>query len=249
MNKRPITLSIAGYDPSGGAGVLADIKTFEQHKVAGMAVTTAITYQTEDSFKAVDWLHYKQIKGQLKLIIKRYDIKYIKIGLIENLDILYKLLKYLHKKIEHPYIIWDPILRASMGYDFKHKIEKKTLKKILKYCTVITPNWREAEILTKNKDAIVACNKMAAHCIVFLKGGHNIETPATDMVWEGESLDILHPDVITNLEKHGTGCVLSAALLSNIALGIPFKLSCQLAKNYTLKYILSNNTKLGFHKI
>ena len=86
MNKkRPYVLSIAGYDASAGAGVLADVKTFESIGVYGVAVTTCITYQNDNKFAGVHWLSKKKIKNQLYPILEAYKIEYVKIGLIENL--------------------------------------------------------------------------------------------------------------------------------------------------------------------
>ena len=79
---RPYCLTIAGFDPSGGAGILADCKTFEQNKTQGLAVITANTLQTEDSFKRVDWMTDEIILEQLNLLLDRYKIRFIKIGLI-----------------------------------------------------------------------------------------------------------------------------------------------------------------------
>ena len=86
--RRPYTLSIAGYDPSGGAGVLADIKTFESIGVYGFATTTCITYQNDKQFEGINWLSKKKIKNQLYPILNKYEIDHVKIGLIKNLEIL-----------------------------------------------------------------------------------------------------------------------------------------------------------------
>ena len=83
---RPIVLSIAGFDSCGGAGVLADIKTFEQHQCLGMAVNTSITNQVEDKFISVDWFSSEEILAHIKPLTDHYKIDYVKIGIIENLE-------------------------------------------------------------------------------------------------------------------------------------------------------------------
>lgn len=247
--KKPTVLSIAGFDPSAGAGVLADVKTFENIGVYGFAVTTSITYQNENKFDGVKWLSIKQIKNQIYPIIESHTIEFVKIGLIENFKTLVSIIELLKAHNTNVKIIWDPILRASAGFDFHQKIPKKYLKYILKNIYLITPNWQEIQPLSNEKDAIIGAEKLAQHCIVYLKGGHNIETPATDILFIEDSIEVFHPKNITELEKHGTGCVLSSAIISYLAINKPLHQACDLAKEYTYKFLTSNPTKLGYHAI
>ena len=83
---RPYVLTIGGHDPSGGAGITADIKTMESIGVQGMSVCTALTFQTEDYFEGLVWVEKKELKKQLKPILEQYNIKVVKIGIIENLQ-------------------------------------------------------------------------------------------------------------------------------------------------------------------
>src|SRR6478609_9522229 len=100
-------LSIAGFDPSGGAGILADIKTFEGNKVHGLGVCTSITYQNDKEFDGLNWLDKDQIKNQIDVLAKRFRFDWIKIGLIENLSMLNKLVDYLLHINPNAKIIWD----------------------------------------------------------------------------------------------------------------------------------------------
>lgn len=246
---RPTVLSIAGFDPSAGAGVLADIKTFENLDVYGFAVCTSITYQNENKFDGVKWLSIKQIKNQIYPIIENHKIEFVKIGLIENFKTLVSVIELLKAHNSDVKIIWDPILRASAGFDFHQKIPKKYLKYILKNIFLITPNWQEIQPLSNEKDAIIGAEKLAHHCVVYLKGGHNIETPATDILLIEDSIEVFHPKQITELEKHGTGCVLSSAIAAYLASGIPLFNACEMAKEYTYSFLTSNASKLGYHVI
>lgn len=246
-NKRPYVLSIAGYDASAGAGVLADVKTFESIGVYGLAVTTCITYQNDHTFDGIHWLPKKKIKNQLYPLLDTYKIEYVKIGLIENLEILNELIQLLLTYNAAIKIIWDPILKASAGFDFHKKISKKLVKHVFESIELVTPNWNEVELLSNEKDVIVGAEKIAKTCKVYLKGGHNIETPATDMLFIEDSLDIFHPARITELQKHGTGCVLSSAITAYLALGNSLHTSCELAKEYTYRFLISNETNLGYH--
>jgi hydroxymethylpyrimidine/phosphomethylpyrimidine kinase len=132
-------LTIAGYDPSAGAGVLADIKAFEHCKVYGQAVCTALTLQNEELFSKPGWLSWEQIKLQLEVLSRVRNFCYIKIGLVENPQTLEKILKWLHKKYPGAFILWDPILKASSGFKF-HKQNAITWQKLFTYVNLITPN-------------------------------------------------------------------------------------------------------------
>jgi hydroxymethylpyrimidine/phosphomethylpyrimidine kinase len=150
---RPNVLSIAGFDPSSGAGILADIKTFEQCDVYGMGVVSALTYQNDNSFERVDWIELPKIIEQIEVLQKRFQFEYIKIGLIENLEILNQLISYLTSHISHPKIIWDPILKASAGFEFHKKINQNLLEGICNELYLITPNIPEALQLAEDTSA------------------------------------------------------------------------------------------------
>ena len=120
--KRPYVLSIAGFDPSGGAGVLADVKTFEANKVYGFGVMSALTFQNDSEFEKVEWIPLEKIMEQISVLQKRFQFEYIKIGLIENLEVLNQLILNLKSNISNPKIIWDPILKATAGFDFHNEI-------------------------------------------------------------------------------------------------------------------------------
>jgi hydroxymethylpyrimidine/phosphomethylpyrimidine kinase len=168
--------------------------------------------------------------------------------LIKNFKLLEELLELLHAYNKEIRVVWDPVLRASAGFDFHKKIPRKQLIHILGNIDLVTPNWDEVSALSGNADAVKGAQEIAEHCHVYLKGGHSVETPATDMLWINKRLDILHPTAITELDKHGTGCVLSAALLAYLALGHSWHKSCVLAKAYTYRFLVSNESKLGYHQ-
>ena len=126
---RPYVLSIAGFDPSGGAGILADIKTMEALQVQGFGVATSLTYQNENAFLGLHWISLERIIAQLKPLISIYPISVVKIGLIESPTVLQGLLNYLKENLPSVRIVWDPILRASAGFDF-HKGGIESLRAI-----------------------------------------------------------------------------------------------------------------------
>lgn len=246
--KRPYALSIAGYDPSGGAGVLADIKTFEAHKVIGLSVVTCITYQTEDNFERADWLTVEQIISQLEILLKKYKIDYCKIGLVQNITVLNKIIETVNKLNPATKIIWDPIFASSSGFIIHKNIEEKDIRETLKQLYLITPNWNEAKKLGGN-DAMLVCEKISAYCSVFLKGGHNEKDSGTDFLYLKNKKFSFRKKQNAPYPKHGSGCVLSASLAANLVKGFPLIKACLRAKQYTAKFLNSNKTLLGYHKI
>lgn len=246
--KRPYALTIAGFDPSGGAGVLADIKTFESNKVNGLAAITSITYQTEDTFEKAEWLSHEQIIGQATVLLKKYKVDYCKIGLIENLEVLKKVIDELKKLNPSINIIWDPILISSSGYVIHKEIKQPLLEEILKHIFLITPNWNEAQALS-GEEAIKGCEKLATYCNVYLKGGHNEQDKGKDYLFHAKKMYPFRKKQEAPYPKHGSGCVLSAALTSNLANKFPLIKTCLRSKQYAAKYLNSNKTLLGYHKI
>ena len=247
---RPCVLSIAGFDPSGGAGVLADIKTFEQHKVLGMAAVTGITYQNEDEFEGVKWLNSDEIKKQTKLLLPKHKFQFVKIGMLENLDRLEEIVSDSRQQAAGIKIIWDPIIKTSSGFSIHEKFEKEKLISILKNIYLVTPNTDEIKILSGEQDEMVGAKKLSEHCNVFLKGGHSQKSKGKDylLTTDGKTFSF-RPKKISSTGKHGSGCVLSSAITANLALGNNLHRSCLKAKDYVTKILMSNKTLLGFHKI
>src|SRR3954471_22082493 len=103
---RPNVLTIAGFDPSGGAGVLADCKTFEQHAVYGLAVCTAWTVQTDDSFLNIHWLSAEQIIEQLQPLMNKFVVSACKIGIIDSLESLLEVIVFLKESNPAIQIVW-----------------------------------------------------------------------------------------------------------------------------------------------
>lgn len=247
--ERTCVLSLAGFDPSGGAGVLSDIKTFEQHKVYGLSISTANTLQTENKFYSVEWEKIETVLKSLDVLLKSYPVEIIKIGIVPSFEYLSQLVKHIKNKNAEIKIIVDPIIKSSTGFDFQKTIDKKELISVLKNIYLITPNTQEAMILTNTADSKEAAKQLSEHCNVLLKGGHNEKEIGIDYLYMNEERIELKP-TLTNLSaKHGSGCVLSAAIVSNLALGFDLKKACIEAKKYVERFLNSNKSLLGFHHV
>lgn len=236
--EQPYVMSIAGFDPSAGAGVLSDVKTMEQHGCYAFGINTANTYQNADDFLGLDWCSHNQIYKQLYPLLD-YPIKVIKIGLIESFDFLVELVTYLRQNFPDVFIIWDPILQASSGFDFHS--ETPMNKELLQMIDLITPNADEYEQL-----------QLCAHTsnnYILLKGGHREAKRGVDTLFhKKESIDIKGVPFDDKKDKHGTGCVLSSAIAANIAFGYNVTDAVTRGKQYVESFINSNNGRLGWHQ-
>ncbi|WP_229712646.1 hydroxymethylpyrimidine/phosphomethylpyrimidine kinase [Marivirga lumbricoides] len=240
-------LSIAGFDPSGGAGVLADVKTFESHSVTGMSVVTALTFQNDAEFEAVKWMKQEEILQQYDVLNRRFKFSVIKIGLIENLEVLGAIVTHLRASAPHCLIVWDPILKASAGFTFHENMDRFRLFQILKSITLVTPNTDEAKLLTGKENEMQAAEELVKYCAVLLKGGHSAEQLGTDYLFVQDKMERLTPFGLEVSPKHGSGCVLSSAIAAQLAKGENMLNACLQAKKYTEQFLSSNSTLIGTH--
>lgn len=245
--QRPYVLTIAGHDPSGGAGLNADIKTMEAFGVIGLSVCTAITCQTEDSFEEVFWISKKKIKKQLEPLLSRYDVNYVKVGIIEDLDLLLWLVKWMRNYNPDIFILWDPVLKTSTGFPLHKKLSSGLLKKILELIDLITPNWEEIGRLADKRDPIEGAKYLSKFTTVYLKGGHRVDERGVDYLWINKEVQAFTPDMVSALSKHGSGCVFSSALLSGLSLQQSLPEACVSAKKYVEAFLDSSNGLLGIH--
>ncbi|SNR80553.1 bifunctional hydroxymethylpyrimidine kinase/phosphomethylpyrimidine kinase [Hymenobacter mucosus] len=244
---RPYALSIAGFDPSGGAGLLADCKTLESNAVYGLGVCTALTFQNDLAFERVSWVSSVDILAQARLLFARFPIGCVKIGLFENLAYLPELLGWLQNQNPQVRIIWDPVLKASAGYEFHQGPPRELVRAACASLTLLTPNQPEMLRLWPADTALQAAREVSAFCPVLLKGGHEAGPFATDVLMMNGEEHLFSAPRLPQGEKHGSGCVLSAAVLAHLAKGASLVEACRAGKEYTATVLGSNPTLLGYH--
>ncbi|MBW8685973.1 hydroxymethylpyrimidine/phosphomethylpyrimidine kinase [Chitinophaga rhizophila] len=252
---RPFVISLAGMDPSAGAGLLADIKTFEALGTYGLGVCTALTVQTDTRFISAEWQSAAQIIAQLKPLLETFPVQYCKIGIMKDADTMLEVISTITSLRPGIRIVLDPVLKASAGYTFHDDTRLSTWKAVLEQVYLLTPNYQEAMLLTGAVDGEAAAKKLASYCAILLKGGHRSDKQGIDTLYlpEGESgkkhLTIL--DIPAGKQsvfpKHGSGCVLSAAITAQLAAGMPLQTACITAKLYTEKFLASHSSLLGYH--
>jgi hydroxymethylpyrimidine/phosphomethylpyrimidine kinase len=236
-------MSIAGYDPSGGAGVLADIKVFEQHKTYGFAVITSNTLQDDEEVRSVEWIPVEDIKKQIDIILNKFKVDVFKIGIMKNTDTFIALKDHVHQKDPSVKIVWDPILASTSGFKFLEGV--KRIERLLEHVFVVTPNLPEFKILFGHEEKALQLSHKTA---VYLKGGHNEHAQkGTDELFNKGRKTVLKPSSNNISSKHGSGCILSSAIAANLALGQNLEQSAERAKAYTEKTLASNQTLLAYH--
>lgn len=239
-------LSIAGSDPSGGAGIQADIKTITAHKHYAMAVIVSLTAQNTTAVSGVLNCSPEFVEAQIDSVLSDITPDAIKLGMLSNADIMRSVAKML-KKYNCTNIILDPVMVATTGGRLMDEsaLEVYT-KELFNLASVVTPNLPEASALSgmeiKNMDDMkAAAIKISNYGCksVLIKGGHLQEDAAVDLLYEnGEFSQFCVPKVDTN-NTHGTGCTLSSAIACNIASGLSINQSVKHAKEYVTNALKS----------
>ncbi|MFS4455961.1 hydroxymethylpyrimidine/phosphomethylpyrimidine kinase [Maribacter sp. 2304DJ31-5] len=244
---RPYVLTIAGFDPSGGAGLTSDIKTFEALKCYGLAVCTANTIQNDIEFTTCHWTTTNIIIAQLDILFKRFEINVVKIGIVKNWQVLSEIITTLLHYNPNIKIILDPVLRSSSNFEF-HASDENILDEILDKLHLLTPNFQEIKQLYHHKNTDETIQHISSKTNLLLKGGHRPDNLGQDVLvtLNGKQYD-LNPGAINHKEKHGSGCVLSSAISSHLALGEPLLTACSNGKRYTEQFLSSCKHLLGYH--
>ncbi len=232
------TLTIAGSDSSGGAGIQADIKTMTMNGVYAESVITALTAQNTTGVSAVMEVPKEFLIKQMDAVFTDIYPDAIKVGMVSSSALILSIVDCL-KKYHAKNIVVDPVMVATSGARLIDEEAVETLKqKLLPIATVITPNIPEAEILANRKiltaqDMVDAARSIGDTygCAVLCKGGHQIND-ANDLLYNNGKIQWFYGKRIQNSNTHGTGCTLSSAIASNLAKGYTLEESVQRAKEY-----------------
>ena len=232
-----IVMSIAGVDPSGGAGILADIKTFQALGVYGTGIVTALTAQNPQMMYSLKAIETDYVEEQIDAVLDSYNVEYIKTGMLYSKDII----KTVSKKIRDYNLnaVVDPVMVATSGAKLISDEAVSTLKEhLFPLATVLTPNIPEAEVLSEmkisNEEEMIKAAEIISEkygCAVLCKGGHQIND-ANDLLFKDGTYTWYNGKRINNPNTHGTGCTLSSAIAANLAKGFDLDASVKRAKNY-----------------
>jgi hydroxymethylpyrimidine kinase/phosphomethylpyrimidine kinase len=238
----PLLLTIAGFDPSCGAGIAADLKTFAAHGCYGLAAITSLTVQSTEGVQAVHNTPSAELREQLEVLLKDCDIAAVKIGMLGNRGNAAVVAEFLDThKFAH--VVHDPVMKSSSGAELLDAAGiKYVATELLERSSVITPNVPEAEILTgltiKDVAGMEAAARkiveMGAHAVI-VKGGHMER--AVDVLFDGENITQLGGDKVKADNNHGTGCTFASAIAAQLATGRGLVEAVMLAKAYVTKAI------------
>ena len=231
-------LSIAGTDPSGGAGIQADLKTMTMNGVFAMSAITALVAQNTTGVREIVEMTPEFLGQQIDVVFEDIPPDAVKIGMVSSrglIEVIAERLRFYQAKN----IVVDPVMVATSGDRLICEEAVDTLKaRLLPLAAVVTPNIPEAEILSgiaiHGKEDIEAAAKRigdAYNCAVLLKGGHNVND-ANDFLYAGGEGQWFYGTRVHNPNTHGTGCTLSSAIASNLAKGFDLPESIRRAKAY-----------------
>jgi hydroxymethylpyrimidine/phosphomethylpyrimidine kinase len=237
MDAAPVVLTIAGSDPSGGAGIQADLKTFATLGAFGAAVVTAITAQNTWEVRGVEVVSPAFVVEQLDAVLDDLDVRAIKTGMLGRVAVVEAVAHRLAAGPAVP-IVLDPVLVSTAGQPLTEADAVATIRRdLLPLATLVTPNLPEAEALTGRpvstpagmRDAARALTDLGARAVL-VKGGH-LPDAAVDVLWDGTRFHELAAPRVPGV-FHGTGCTLSAAIAVHLARGTRLRDAVAKAKRY-----------------
>lgn len=238
----PVALTLAGSDPSGGAGIQADLKTFHQRHVYGMAVITLLTVQNTQGIRQVDVLRPSQIVRQFEALLEDILPQAIKTGALGNAAVI-RAVAVCVKKIKCPFVV-DPVMISKHGAPLLQKEAIRVfIKELLPRATLVTPNLPEAEALSGIRVYDEESMEKAAKRIagmgakaVLVKGGH-LKGEALDLFYQNGRIKIFRASRVRTRHTHGTGCTYSAAITAELAKGKNLPGAISIAKRFITEAI------------
>ncbi|HXR48802.1 MAG TPA: bifunctional hydroxymethylpyrimidine kinase/phosphomethylpyrimidine kinase [Candidatus Limnocylindrales bacterium] len=250
----PVALTIAGSDSGGGAGVQADLKTFAAFGVHGASAITCLTAQNPRRVLAVESTPAKMLRQQIEAVFQELRPAAVKTGMLLSVENVRTVANFFRSQ-RRPLLVVDPVMVSTSGASLLAPAAIKVLQeRLLPLATLVTPNLREAEILTGRKITSVENMRAAAReihtrfgCAALVKGGHWRGThEAVDIFFDGRAELLLNARFIKGVRTHGTGCTFSAAITAALALGHDLPRAVGLAKNYITQAI-AGSYRVGKH--
>ena len=237
-----VALTIAGSDSSGGAGIQADLKTFEAFGIFGTSAITVLTAQNTTGVQAIAPMTPDFVRAQIRSVLDDFDVAAIKIGMLYDTPII-EAVADLINGLDIP-VVLDPVFISKAGSPLLKSEAVEALKRLFEHATLITPNRFEAEELfgyehgdTESLEAIMLCP-----CPVLIKH-FPLELPtgnlSVDQLYFGHQKRIFQTEMIETENLHGTGCSYSSAIAANLALGKPLDAAIETAKRFITEALRS----------
>ena len=239
----PVALTIAGFDPSGGAGVLADVKTFTAFGCFAAAAVTSLTYQNTTGVFGALHQSPQAVRAQVLAIVTDFRVAGAKTGMLPTREVIEEVAR-LFREPELPAPVVDPVVRSTSGYDLIDDAALEALKvELLPLARVVTPNIPEAERITGVEvrdragmvEAARVMRSMGARAVL-VKGGH-LAGAALDVLDDRGELTFFEAPRVETTSTHGTGCTLAAAVAACLARGVGLEDSVAAAKDFVTEAI------------
>ncbi|MEP2774634.1 MAG: bifunctional hydroxymethylpyrimidine kinase/phosphomethylpyrimidine kinase [Luteolibacter sp.] len=240
-------LTIAGSDCSAGAGMQADLKTFQHFGLHGLTAVTCIVSESANIVRRVDAVDPAMMEDQIQLMLEAFPLTVVKTGMLGSAEHVRRVAAIFR---EHPAIrlVVDPVMVASTGASLLEPDAVQTyISELLPLAHLITPNLPEAATLlgesidsTSEIETAAKTLSRTFGCAVLLKGGHLDISECTDLLWENGNMHRFTSPRLDVKASHGTGCTLAAAIASGLALGKSLPDACRMAKAY-LDYTLATS--------
>lgn len=240
----PQVLTIAGSDSGGGAGVQADIKTIHANGAYALTVLTSVTAQNTAEVASSFDLPLRIIEAQVKAIFDDFDVAAVKTGMLSSKGIV-KRISLLLRRLKIRNLVIDPVMISKSGYALLKPEAVESIKSdLIPQAALVTPNIHEAELLagikirkiTEAEEAAQRMMKLGCQAVL-IKGGHLLEKPGCDLLYDGKETTLLEGEFIETSSTHGTGCTYASAIATHLALGLPLIEAVRVAKTYVTEAI------------
>ena len=257
LENPPVCLTVAGLDPSGGAGIIADIRTFTAFGCFATAAVASLTFQnTTGVFGAVHQTA-ETVRAQIEPVIQDFPISAIKTGMLPTREIIEETARIVQAN-NLPNFVVDPVVRSTSGFDLiDDEALRILIEKLFPLAGIVTPNIAEAERITHLKIETENDRRRAAEKIrelgataVLIKGGHfgisdfgfrisdfGGKRTASDLLLDDDGFAVFEAEWIETDATHGTGCTLASAIAANLALGKDLKTAIKIAKKFVTEAI------------
>lgn len=239
----PVALTIAGFDPSGGAGVVADVKTFTAFGCFATAAVTSLTYQNTTGVFGASHQTAETVRAQVLAVTEDFKVAGVKTGMLPTREVIEEVARLL-RETDLPAPVVDPVVRSTSGYDLIDDRALDALKReLMPLARLVTPNVPEAERITGLEirdergmlEAARAMRDMGARAVL-VKGGH-LTGSALDLLDDEGRVRTFDAARIETTSTHGTGCTLAAAIAACLARGLALEDSIEAAKRFVTEAI------------
>lgn len=235
MKHYKVCMTAAGSDPSGGAGIQADLKTFTLLGCYGQAVPTALTVQNTVGVKRSVAVDAGLVYAQMQAVMSDCPPQALKIGMLPTAEVAQAVAKAV-REFRPAFVVLDPVMISSSGLPLMSESARETIREeLMPLCSLVTPNLPEARVLLHDDEAepeVLAqrLSREMGGVPVLVKGGHRAGNPV-DVLFDGE-LHFFDGQRVDTPNSHGTGCVLSSAIAANKCRGVKLSTAVARAKSF-----------------